>query len=98
MNEAVLADIEIARSSAATPVVLASLRDVVLEVVQAGERLLPQRHYFFENLLLALTEGLELAIAVMNNTHRGGESQGRSRDAPLAEHLPDCTPRCPTRN
>ena len=41
MNKAVLADIEIARTSAATPVVLASFRDVVLKIVQPRERLLP---------------------------------------------------------
>jgi hypothetical protein len=41
MYQAVLADIEIARTGPAPPVVLASLRDIVLEIVQARERLLP---------------------------------------------------------
>ena len=41
MNEAVLADIQIARTGPAPPVVLASLCNVVLEIVQARERFLP---------------------------------------------------------
>lgn len=75
MNEAVLADIEIAGTSPAPPVVLPSLCDVMLEIVQARERFLPERHYLFENLLLAFTQRLELPVAIMNNPDRGRESQ-----------------------
>src|SRR6202044_120038 len=60
MHQAVLADVEIARAGAASPVVLQALGDIVLELIDAREGLLAQRHNLFENFLLARTQRLQL--------------------------------------
>src|SRR5580700_7414891 len=75
MHQAVLADIEIARASAATPVVLQALGDIVLELINAREGLLAQRHDLFEDLLLARTQRLQLAVVVVQNSHGRSEPQ-----------------------
>lgn len=75
MNEAVLADVEIAGTGAAAPVVLASGGDVVLEPVDAGEGALAEAHDLFKDLLLAGTERLNLAVAVVDETDGGSEAE-----------------------
>ena len=69
MHQAVLADVQIARARATTPVVLQPLSDVVLELIDAREGLLAQRHDLFENFLLARAQRLQLAVVVVQNSH-----------------------------
>src|SRR5580704_1719448 len=65
MHQAIFADVEIARAGATSPVVLQPLGDVVLELINAREGLLAERHNLFENFLLARAQRLQLAIVVV---------------------------------
>ena len=82
VDQAVFADVEIARASTAAPVVFLAARDIVLELIDTSEGLLFQRDNFFENFLLAWVQGLELAVVIVENADGGGESQsdGAMRD------------------
>src|SRR5271156_450000 len=53
VDQAVFADVEIARACAAAPVVFPAARDVVLEFIYAREGLFFERDNFFENFLFA---------------------------------------------
>jgi hypothetical protein len=75
VDQAVLADVEVARTRAATPVVLAASGDIVLELVDAGERAFAERHDLLEDFLFAGTERLELAVTVVENANSGGEAE-----------------------
>lgn len=75
VHEAILANIEIARTSAAAPIILASRGNIVLKRIDARERTFAEAHDFLENLALVWRKGLELAIAIVNDADRGGESQ-----------------------
>src|SRR6185369_4547395 len=68
VNQAVLADIEVTRAGAASPLIRAPLRDVVLESVDAGETALFHGFDFLVNLLLFVVEWFQLAAAVVNNS------------------------------
>ena len=50
-------------------------RHVVLKIVESRIRPLPQIHDLFENLDLPSIQRLQLAIVVVNDPHRAGESQ-----------------------
>src|SRR5580658_2068803 len=75
MHQTVLADVKIARAGATSPVVLQPLSDIVLELIDAREGLLAQRHNLFENFLLPRAQRLELAVVVVQNPHGRSESQ-----------------------
>ena len=75
MDQAVLADVEVARAGAAAPIVFAARGDVVLEAIDASEGALAERHDLFENFALALAERAELAVAIVQNAHGGSESK-----------------------
>ncbi len=75
MHQAVFADIEIARSGTAAPLVGFAARDIVLELVEARIRALSEIHHLFEDLLLFVAQRLELAIAVVQHPDRAGESK-----------------------
>src|ERR1700685_619233 len=75
MHQTILANVEIARAGATSPVVLQALGDVVLELIDAREGLLAQRHDLFENFLLARAQRLQLAVVVMENSDGRSESQ-----------------------
>ena len=49
VDQAVLANVEIAGAGAASPIVFAARGDVVLEAVHASEGTLAERHDLFEN-------------------------------------------------
>src|SRR5581483_12315300 len=53
----------------------AALGDVVLKSVDARKRTLAERHDLFEDLMLTWTERAELAVTVVQNAHRRGESK-----------------------
>ena len=67
VNQAVFANIEVARARAATPIVLEASRDIVLEAVHARKRALTQRHDLFENLRLTRSERLQLTVSIVND-------------------------------
>src|SRR5215470_12417510 len=75
MDEAVFADIEVARAGAAPPIVFEAFGDVVLEEIHAREGVLPERHDFLENFLLTLAERRELAVGIVKDADGGGEPQ-----------------------
>ena len=74
MHQAVFADVEVARTRAAPPVVFEALRNIALKFVNAREGLLTQRHNLVKNLLLARTEGFQLAVMVVDDSHGGCKS------------------------
>src|SRR5712691_10673048 len=76
MNQAVLADVEIACAGAATPVVTLALRDIVLEGVDAGEAALLHRLHFEIDATLFFAQRLQLAAAVVNDADGRTESEG----------------------
>jgi hypothetical protein len=67
MNQAVLANVEIARAGAAAPLISKPLGDIVLKLIEAGIIPLTERHNLFEDFPFARLESAELAIAVMND-------------------------------
>ena len=75
MDQAVFANVEVARASAAAPVVFFSARDVVLKFIDAREGLFFERDNFLENFLFARSQRLELAVMVVQDSHRRGEPQ-----------------------
>src|SRR5579863_3289491 len=75
MDEAVLANVEVARAGAAAPVVFAARGDIVLKRIDARKRTLAEAHDFLENFSFARAKGLELAIAIVNDADCRSESQ-----------------------
>jgi len=75
VDQAVFADVEIARAGTAAPIVFLAARDVVLEFVDAREGLFFQRDNFLENFLLARVQRFELAVVIVQDADRRGESQ-----------------------
>lgn len=75
MNQAIFADIQIAGAGAALPMVFAAAGHVVLKLVETGEGTFAQRHYLFEDFLIALREGFQLTAVVVNDADGAGESQ-----------------------
>jgi len=53
MDQAIFADVQVARAGAAPPVVFEAFGDVVLELINARERSFFERDNFLENLLFA---------------------------------------------
>src|SRR5271154_1290072 len=75
MHQTVFADVKITRSGATPPVILLPFGDIVLELIDAREGLLAQRHDFFENFLFARPQRLQLAVVIVQNPDRGSKSQ-----------------------
>jgi hypothetical protein len=77
MHQPVLTDIEKAASSAAMPAIRQTLRDVPLEtvVLREGEHLPVRLEKVLVNRQVIRAEGPELAIAIVQNAHRAGESE-----------------------
>ena len=75
VHQAVFADVEIAGAGAATPVIRSALGNGGLKVVEARVvDLLPPAHFFVDFSLVGL-EGLELAVAVVNDADGGGKTE-----------------------
>src|SRR5271170_7164074 len=78
MHETVLADVEVARSGAAAPVVGLAVGDGFLELVEAGIiALLPVAHLEIDAALFVLKR-LELAVPVMDDADCRGEAEFQS--------------------
>jgi len=75
VDEPVFANIEISRAGAATPLVGPSLRDVVLERIDAREAALLHAFHLVVNGAFLVLERLNLALAVVNDADRGTEPQ-----------------------
>src|SRR5215472_6751228 len=75
MHQAILADVEITRSGATPPIILAPCGDVVLKSVDARKRALAHRHNLFEDFSFARPQWAQLAAAIVNNSDRGRESK-----------------------
>src|SRR5262249_18413459 len=73
--QAVFANVEIARAGAATPMVLAPLRNVVLEIVDARVAALLHRAHRGVNLALLVAQRLQLAAAIVDDPHGRREAQ-----------------------
>ena len=82
MDEAILANVEIARAGAAAPMVFAARGDIVLKRIDARKRAFAEAHDFLENFALVRCKRLKLAVAVVNDANRRGKSQfdGATRD------------------
>src|SRR5579863_8005804 len=75
MDEAVLANVEVARAGAAAPVVFAARGDIVLKRIDARKRTFAEAHDFLENFAFVRRKGLELAVTVVNDADCRSESQ-----------------------
>jgi len=75
VHEPILADVEVARTGAAPPIVCFALGDIVLESVDARKPALAHSHDFFEDFNLASAERFQLSLAVVQNAHGAGEAQ-----------------------
>ena len=75
VDESVFANIEVARASAAAPLVGPSLRDVVLEGIDAREAALLHAFHLVVNGAFFVLERLNLALAVVNDADGGTESE-----------------------
>src|SRR5215467_3733394 len=75
MHQPVLADIEVACSGAAAPIVGHALGDVVLKCVDPGEAALLERLHLVINASLFVTERLQLPAAIVNDPNRRCEAQ-----------------------
>src|SRR6266852_4657099 len=67
VNQAVFADVEIARPGAATPLVWQALRYVVLESIDAGKAALLPRLHLIVDAAFFVIQRLHLAAAVVND-------------------------------
>src|SRR5271170_1651295 len=65
VHQSVFADVEIARSGAAAPLVRQTLRDVVLEGVNSGKAALLPRLHLVVDAALFVVERLHLAAAIV---------------------------------
>jgi len=75
VHQAVFADVEVARSRAAAPVVLHSVSDVVLKPVKARVAALFHGSHGGVSFTLLVAERLQLPAAIVDNPHRGAEPQ-----------------------
>src|ERR1700679_2044551 len=82
MNQAVFANVQVARAGSAAPVVFQPLGDVLLKLIDPRKRSLFQRDNFIEDLLLARAQRFQLPIVVVKNSESRGESEldGPMRD------------------
>jgi len=70
VDETIFADIEVAGSGAAPPVIIEAGGDIALKGVDAGEGTLSERHDFAEDFRFALAKGLKLPAAIVQDAHR----------------------------
>src|SRR5580704_18308595 len=75
MHQAILANVEIARSSATAPLIGKAQRDVVLEGIYTGKAAFLQPLHFVVNALLVVVQRLHLPRAVVDDPHGRTESQ-----------------------
>src|SRR5581483_1263485 len=75
MHQPILADVEVARSGAATPLVRTSLGNVVLEGIDTGEAAPLQGLHLVIDAALFIAKRLQLAFPVMNNANRRAETE-----------------------
>ncbi len=75
VHQAVLANIEIARAGAATPIAGAPVGDAFLEIVDPGEVPLLKFFHLDEYFTLTIGERAKLAVTVVDNADGGGEAQ-----------------------
>src|SRR5580698_6957199 len=70
MNQAILADVEVARSSATAPLIGTAQRDVVLESIHTGKAAFLQSFHLVVHALLLVIQGLHLPRTVVDDSHR----------------------------
>src|SRR5262249_50816459 len=82
VDEAVLADVEVARAGAAAPLIRLAVRQVVLKAANPRIEILEdlpgpvdRRRHFVVDLALGRSERLEAPRAVVDDADRGGEAQ-----------------------
>src|ERR1700683_5338448 len=75
VHQAIFANVKVARAGAATPLIRFTLRDVVLEFIEARKRALAERHNLFEKLSVARAKRTKLAVPIVNDAHRTRETQ-----------------------
>src|SRR5208337_1742718 len=75
MHQAVLANVEVARSGAAAPLIRTPQRDVVLKRIHAGKAAFLQSLHLVVHAAFFVVQGLQLARAVVNDSYGGTESQ-----------------------
>src|SRR5579863_4417766 len=75
VHQTILADVQVTRPSAAAPLVRASLGDIVLEAIDAGEAALLHRLHLVIHPLLFFHEWLQLSTAVVNNADGRTEAE-----------------------
>ena len=68
MHQAVFANVEIAGSGAAAPLVGTAERNIVLECIDAGEAALFHRLHFLVDALFFLGQRLQLPAAVVDDS------------------------------
>src|ERR1019366_8670585 len=74
VNQPVLADVEIARTGTATPLVRATLRNRLLKCVEAGVVLFLPVAHLEVNASFFVLERLQLAAAIVNDADGGREA------------------------
>src|SRR5271169_2566225 len=67
VHQAVFADVEVARTCAAAPLVGPAIGNVVLEPAEAGVIMLFERLHFQKDIAFILAERLELSFAIVND-------------------------------
>src|SRR5690242_5218527 len=82
VHESVLANVQVARTRAAAPVVFLAAGDVVLKIIEARKGALSEGHDFLEDPNLGRAERLELPVVVVDDSDSAGESErdGAMRD------------------
>ncbi len=92
VDEAVLADVEVACACAAAPVVGLPVGDGFLEVVEAGVAAAGELADLIPDVALALAEGPELTGAVVDDADGGAESEaeGALRDGQSVFRIGRC--------
>src|SRR4030095_17262237 len=87
MDQAVFADVQIARARAAAPVIRPTVGQVVLKLVQPSELLLAAPPQLFVDLFLDAAERLQLAAPVVNHAERRAEAEFYGAPGPLQRVL-----------
>src|SRR5215813_11683044 len=75
MDQPVLADVEVARARAASPIVHTAIGQVVLKPVETRPAPLAETLQLFVNPRLSLAQWFELSCAVVNDAERAAEPE-----------------------
>ena len=98
VHQALFANVKITGAGPASPMVLAAGGDIVLKTVHAREGTLAERHDFLEDFAFARAQRLQLAVAVVKDADRRGESQFNRATRDAQSVLGIAARRCPAPN